>query len=443
MKNNKKFILIIDYNLSRFDDVKEMTSYAYSKYGLKTILVRPNPTIIDKSIAYQVIDLDPRNENFIEDAMIALQDFSTEIKSGFVFSDNAVINGAILLKKLGLDTDSPSLAEAAFSKIKYRKLESQCRPFLDNTNFTIPHSQIIHTQDELIDFLNDHPDGIVLKPACEGNNRGVVVLKKGDNLSGVLDSVKSYIKDGLIAEEFISFEEEYSFDGLAHLNFITKKLSVHGKYPVEYGQMILGNLSTDKVELITRAGLIANLIVGQQSGPFHNEIKISATMKKSVVIEPNRRPAGMKIWSLAEKVFKLNFYHLWLDRMIQQVLPARLPDPSGNAAIRMLGAPFDGVVNIPENIQCNPNILFDRVLAVFNKNSKLSQHIEFFDFQLNIKSKQSVVKIPRDNSDFIGQICVYTNDQTLDLENLLNNFHRCWLNVVAEYIISVISGDAA
>ena len=430
----KKYILIIDYNLSRFDDVKLMADYSRSFYRFDTILIRPNPSYLDSKISDHVIDLDPRLEGFIQDAKEKLLPFSNHIIAGFAFSDNAVYFGAKLLEELGLEVDSASLAESAYSKIIYRQQENKYKNLLNQHHLFIPNFKVIHSINELIEFSEKHLQGFVLKPSCEGNNRGVMILRKGDDLNSALQAVKPYIHEGIICEELIPFEDEFSFDGIGHLNFITQKLSVKGKYPVEYGQIVSGNISSDIVELVSRAGTIANFLVGQYAGPFHNEIKLSLQTHQASVIEPNRRPAGMRIWSLAEKVFGVNFYHLWLDRMIRKTLPKHLPASRRVAAIRMLGSPFKGTINLPECIIRNPNLLLDKTISLLKKRIDDGYKMEWFDFRLNKKNGDDVTDEPRDNSDFLAQVCFSMDDDAIDIRPLLNELHHCWLICIQEYI---------
>ena len=344
-----------------------------------------------------------------------------------MFSDNAVFYGAQLLERLGLSVDSAKLAHAAYSKIAYRQLEHQQKTMAEEQHILIPNFEIIYTAEDLKNFAMRNPEGVVLKPSCEGNNRGVMILREGEDWEKALESIHTYLKEGIIAESLISFEEEFSFDGLAHLNFITEKMTAHGKYPVEYGQIVRAHSAMSLNTLITQAGRFANFIVGQHSGPFHNEIKLSLSKKLAAIVEPNRRPAGMKIWNLAEKVYGTNFYKLWIDSVVAEQLPVALPLAQGIAAIRMLGSPSDAVLSLPDFISKNPKLLFDEVLRLLEKRISFSSCLEWFDFQLNKKNNDTLLKIPKNNADFVAQVCVYCRDSTIDIRAVLNELETCWL----------------
>ena len=434
---DKKYLLIVDYNLVRFDDVKVMSEYVKSVYGLRVILIRPDATRIDNQIADVVLDLDPRSKNFLDFAYQQLYPYRLQIKAGIVFSDNAVFYGAQLLKRLGLLIDSPKLSNGAYSKIIYRQREQEYKVIAEEQNVFIPDFKIIHTPQDLKNFVMRNPEGVVLKPSCEGNNRGVMILHKGENWEQALESLYIYLNDGIIAESLISFEEEFSFDGLAHLNFITEKMTAHGKYPVEHGQIVRVHSDMWLNTLVTQAGKFANFIVGQHSGPFHNEIKLSLSKKMAAVIEPNRRPAGMKIWNLAEKVYGINFYQLWIDSVVVGTLPATLPLPRGVAAIRMLGSPADGVLSLPESISENPKVFFGKILRSLEKCNSFSSSLEWFDFQFNKKNGDALLKIPKNNADFVAQVCVYSQDDTIDIRTVLNELEACWLLCLEKFMVGV------
>src|SRR6266404_5297711 len=111
--DTSNWLLIVDYNLSRWTDVQHMSRYTAKRYGMKTLLIRPNPGERDRTIANYVLDFDPLAPDFVEAALQALQPWSGRIALGLVFSDNAVATGADLLSRLGLRVDDPILAEAA------------------------------------------------------------------------------------------------------------------------------------------------------------------------------------------------------------------------------------------------------------------------------------------------------------------------------------------
>lgn len=432
-QSRDSFLLIIDYNLSRINDVASMRLYAYERYGVKTLLIRANPAPHDYQIADRVLALDPRGADFVTAALKALAPIRQQLRGGLVFSDNAVQTGAQLLEQLNLPVDNGTLAAGAFSKIRYRQIEAEHRSILEPQGMFIPAHATIHNADELLDFVRRYPDGVVLKPACEGNNRGVVFLNANTNLRQALQEVEPYLSDGIICEQVILFQREYSFDGLGDLSFITEKCSATGRYPVETGQILPARLSQTEQYLLSRVGNLANLLVGQCHGPFHNEIKINADATQAAVIEPNRRPAGMKIWSLAERVYGLNFYHLWVNRVLGQPLPEQLPAPQGLAATIMLGVHHDGYLDLAPEVQDEPERLFNKALELYYKTS-IKHKLEWFGFTLLPRQSNWVRAIPKDNGDFLAMVCVYSPNVELDILALKTAISDCWKQVIAPYI---------
>src|SRR5215469_485143 len=94
LSQERNWLLIVDYNLSRWTDVQQMGRYVANHYGMKTLLIRANPGERDTVIADHVINLSPLANGFVDDALRALRPWSGRIAAGLVFSDDAVATGA-------------------------------------------------------------------------------------------------------------------------------------------------------------------------------------------------------------------------------------------------------------------------------------------------------------------------------------------------------------
>ncbi len=405
-----------------------ITEYARYGHGLATILIRSNPGQRDRSIADHVIDLDPREPDFAASAAREIAELGLEVAAVLPFSDNAVRTGAQLAELLGLPHDSADLAQAAFSKQSYRAIEKSSAQLWEAQGVFVPKSARIRTLKELEAFAGVCPRGFVLKPSCEGNNRGVLRLLPGDDLAAAFREVEAYLSDGLICEELIPFAGEGSFDGVGHLSFVTEKVSRAHRYPVEQGQVVPARLRPAAVESIRRAGLVASLISGQRIGPFHNEIKFDEDSLETAVVEPNRRPAGMRIWHLAEKVYGVNFFHLWVDQLMGVSLPSGLPAPKGTASIRMLPAPKNGVLAFEGDRDRFTVRVFDRIAE------RVPSAVQWFGFQLNVESGSEVTEVQKDNSGFIGQVCAFSPNGGPDVSEALDQFESIWKEEISIYI---------
>ncbi len=322
MSELSPLLLIVDYNLTRVADVAHLAQAAKVRHQANTILIRADPGARDFEICTHVIDLDPLAEHFVDTASERLAPYRSRLRAGLVFSDNAVQRGAELLERLGLAVDSAALAAGAFNKRSYRLAEGRARPLLEAQGLLAPASVEVRSVDDLRAFAASHPDGFVVKPSCEGNNRGVTIVRAGDSLDEAFDAVRPYLHHGAICETLIPYRREYSFDGVGDVEFVTEKLSASGKYPVEIAQILPARLSPAEQATLTRAGRLANLLVGQRRGAFHNEIKLSDDGLAAAVVEPNRRPAGMKIWTIAQAVYGIDFYAQWLDAAFGEARPA-------------------------------------------------------------------------------------------------------------------------
>ncbi len=172
-------LLIVDYNLSRIGDVLHMRNYARQQWGAETWLVRDNPQDHDLQICDRVIDANPLAPDFVRHALRQLGEDAGRISAGMVFSDNAVASGAALLEQLGLPVDDAELALGAFDKLAYRIAERRDRLLLDPLGVMLPGFQQIECINDVRNFALRQERGFVIKPACEGNNRGVVMVAPG------------------------------------------------------------------------------------------------------------------------------------------------------------------------------------------------------------------------------------------------------------------------
>ncbi|MCW5235548.1 biotin carboxylase [Verminephrobacter eiseniae] len=428
MMSQSSTLLIIDYNLSRVEDVARIAEHARTRHGARSLLIRADPSAHDASICEDVIDLDPTRPDFVEQALARLTLWRDTLRGGLVFSDNAVQSGAQLLERLGLRVDCANLALGAFNKHTYRQSEAVYSQLLRSQRVLVPDCVGITSVAELQSFANAHPDGFVVKPSCEGNNRGVVIVRPGDNLQVVLDEVAPYLANGVICEQFIPYRREYSYDGIGALSFITEKVSASGRYPVEIAQVLPARLSLTEQHTLQRTGYLCNLLVGQRDGPFHNEIKMSDDGAYAAVVEPNRRPGGMKIWSLAKAVYGVDLYALWVDTVLSDAVPVALPPPLQQAATVMLGISQDDFFT-PRGI--DGDRLFAQALAATAQHHDLqAAELRIGEFGWLTQEHRFVHAVPRDNADFIAQATVVLDAESVDIRHILQTLRTQWLTVL-------------
>ncbi|WP_394824927.1 acetyl-CoA carboxylase biotin carboxylase subunit family protein [Pendulispora albinea] len=426
MSSTSGLLLIVDYNLSRIDDVIHMRNYARDRYGAGTALIRANPTAIDAEICDEVIDLDPLRSDFAEVGAKLLGGRRGDFKAGIVFSDNAVESGAALLERLGLPVDSAELAAGAFCKYQYRLSEARYRALLEAQRLMVPDFTKVTSMDDLHAFAAKHPNGFVIKPMKEGNNRGVVLVRAGGDRRAAFAEVSPYLAGGVICEQIIPYRREYSFDGLGQSFFITEKISATGRYPVEVAQVLPARLTEKERTTIQRAGKQVNWLVGQCDGPFHNEIKLSDDGTRAAVVEPNRRPGGMKIWSLARWVYGIDFYHRWIDSAFGATPPLTLPEPLCSAATVMLGIQSDRVFST-DDLAAGAKPFEDAVAATADYYGLKSGELSIKEFAWLSTKRRQLHGVPRDNADFAAQACIVLNSTRIDIRDVVATLREKWL----------------
>ncbi|MFB7025278.1 MULTISPECIES: acetyl-CoA carboxylase biotin carboxylase subunit family protein [unclassified Streptomyces] len=417
--------LIVDYNLSRIDDVRRIRDHVHRAYGAEVTLVRARPTDADRLVCDEVVDLDPLRPDFAEAGEKLLGGRREEFAAGIVFSDDAVRGGAELLRRLGLPVDSPDLAEAAFCKLTYRRAEDGARELLAAQRIMVPGFARIESLDGLREFAARHPDGFVVKPTKEGNNRGVVLVRPGDDLGAAFAEVLPYVADGVICEQIIPYDREYSYDGLGRLSFVTEKLSAAGRYPVECAQVLPARVTETGLASLERAGRQANVLVGQCDGPFHNEIKLSGDDRRAAVVEPNRRPAGMKIWSLARWVYGIDLYRAWVDSAFGADVPGVLPAPSCSAATVMLGVASDRLFS-REDLRPGATPFEDALATTARVLGLRPGELVAREFGWLVSGRRTLHAEPRDNADFAAQGCLTLHTDRVDVRDVVRTLREVW-----------------
>ena len=421
----RPILLIVDYNLSRIDEVRHLRDHARERHGARVLLIRADPTEADHSLADEVLDLDPLCDDFTDRGEKLLCDRRGQITAGIVFSDNAVRSGAELLERLGVPVDSSQLAAGAFSKHRYRLGEARVADLLAAQRIMVPDFAEIASLDQLRDFAGAHPEGFVVKPATEGNNRGVVVVRPGDDLTTAFAEVLPYLERGVICEQLIPYRREYSFDGLGPLAFLTEKISASGRYPVEIAQVLPARVDERERATLERAGRQANLLVGQCDGPFHNEIKLSDDGLCAAIVEPNRRPGGMKIWSLARWVYGIDLHHRWADAAFGAATDIGRLVPGCEAATVLLGVGSDRSF-CPDDVAFGADPFTDAVQATAGRFGLAEGALTVAEFCWLSPERRDLHTVARDNADFAAQACVVLRGGGADIRAVVHTLREAW-----------------
>ncbi len=429
--NYENVFLIIDYNLNRVDEVIMMAKKCYAAYGIKTVLATEPGKEIEHPLIHNVISEKIRELSFARNCVRSLALNQFHCKGGVVFSDDAIVMGSKILWHLGLRTDCPEHAIASFDKLLYRKYEEeQMLPVgVSRPKFTTPEA----ISDD--DFYQCPT--WVFKPRCEGNNRGVVIITSPDEVRSSIIANAEYSDAGFILEECVKKKAEFSVDGVNSQQFITEKISLEGAFPLEIGQVQPAWQDEDIMNIIISASQFANQISGHLHGAFHNEIMISDDTGEAFVIEPNRRPGGMKIWNLIWYCYGINLYDKWLQSSFghQNLFDSQFNlEPIKSAGTLMLPGP--GGWSLNQNIITkNLEQLIDRTwqsIGIY-KHRPMFHDVEFIAPDDYIFPENCI-----DGHSFMISLC-FTSPLDENFSELLYSFYEHWNTIIHDQ--SIFVGD--
>nr|WP_113868747.1 hypothetical protein [Brenneria salicis]NMN92588.1 hypothetical protein [Brenneria salicis ATCC 15712 = DSM 30166]RBP59037.1 hypothetical protein DES54_1432 [Brenneria salicis ATCC 15712 = DSM 30166]RLM29666.1 hypothetical protein BHG07_14825 [Brenneria salicis ATCC 15712 = DSM 30166] len=429
--NKKKYQLILDYLPARIHDLKLIKEYVREQYDLDMVIISDMLSGEEKDICDHVYHLPVSTANYEDEVIKLIENVEMQCVCILPFMDAVSGHAAVIAKRLGLYGDDAKLSFAGIDKLKFREQESILDTFLHAQNIVTPRSARVSDYQQLKAFFALCPSGIVIKPVDGRANIGVKIVKDIDSLeASYAATCQAAPGSNIIAEELIAFDSEFSYDGVGVLSFLTQKVSQLGEYPVELGQIVPAQCSPTQTLSLVKAGQSMNFLSGQRYGAFHNEIKLDLTTGKTFLVETNRRPAGMHIWDMANKVFGISLQKIWVDHLVQGFSDTQaIPDPIGSAFIINLLAPKDGTIREGTNselIKKETKVLIERLLSEYKH--------EIIDVKINIKENSPVYKIPKTNNDFCGYVCVYIEKEKINHSELMSLINKSWQSIVKDYI---------
>ncbi|ELQ9311457.1 hypothetical protein R3D73_004473 [Serratia marcescens] len=426
----EKYLLVLDYLPMRINELVSIKKYAKEKYDLEMVIISEQLSGEEKGFFDYVYHLPVSSHNYQDEVLNIIQKIDMQCVCILPFMDAVSGHAAVIAKKMGLYGDSAELSFAGIDKLRFREQESILKEFLDAQSIAIPRYSEIISYNQLVDFFKLCPAGIVIKPTDGRANIGVKVIKDLDQLEESYKSTRQISPDSkIIAEELIGFDAEFSYDGVGVLSFLTQKVIQKGEYPVELGQIVPAQCSATQTLALIKAGQCINLISGQRYGAFHNEIKLNTSTEETFLVETNRRPAGMRIWDMANKVYGVSLQHIWVDHLIQGYSDTQCMPPVGSAFLINLLSPKDGVISRKMNIEAVKEKTISLVKELFS-----SFNYEIIGIKINIKENTIVYKIPKTNNEFCGYVCVYMNEPNVHHQELMNSIVTAWMEMIAEYI---------
>lgn len=402
-----KVVAIFGYNNTRLYDVKKIKNIL-EKQQIDVLLCKEGITSEDKAVSQYCFDTKLHGTHQeIEQAYIYFKNWlasqDIQIIGILPFSDRGIVLASYVAEKLDLISDNYITAVAGLDKFKFRTLEvTASTPVW----YKKPKFQEVKQITDIIKFYNQMGAPIYVKPTQEGNSRGGFLVKSTEDIWNAFQNVKPYVSEGAIAEECAIDAREYSFDTVAGKCWVTEKETTNGHYRAEIQQILPAPLPQKKYNTLIEAGRLVAEISGSTGGAAHNELFLFPD-STIMTVEPNRRPAGMHIWDMAEHAFA-NFkpFEIWINWAIgNQSIVSEVLEAQQYVGIRMIQASLDG------NIIDFDNENINKIKSCFN---------EIIEINISKKINEIVYADPKDNAGFLGYIIAQHSDPNR-LKNLLKD----------------------
>ncbi|EQC01985.1 ATP-grasp domain-containing protein [Photorhabdus temperata] len=430
--SSKKYLLVLDYLPARLNEIVNIRDYIQYNYSLELVIISDMLSGEEKNITPFVYHIPVRTENYIDKVIGVLSELDMTCAAILPFMDAVSGYAAVIAKKLSVYGDDPELSFAGIEKFQFRQQETRISPLLAAQHIKTPRYSFINDINELEAFYDSVPYGVVIKPNCGRANFGVVAIKDRNKIpTAFAQSVAQSGGNPILAEELITFDTEYSYDGIGCMAFLTQKVSQKGEYPVEIGQIVPAQCDGRNAIALHKAGQVINLISGQTLGAFHNEIKQDSKTGETFLVETNRRPAGMRIWDMANRVYGISLQEIWVDHLVKGFSDRMiLPEAKGRAFLINLLAGKDGKINDKFS-----KTAVNRLLLVSIDNILGKLHYDIISVKINLDKNSLVYETPKSNNDFCGYVCVHINDEHIKCESLMNEINDAWRDILKNYIL--------
>lgn len=386
----KPCFIIVGYNNTRIYDVCKLRRLCQQHHQAELILVNDLVSEHDGSAALHTI-ITSLSE---QDISVSLDEVRSIILRlvlkpiGILpFSEKGLLLGAELALYYQLNGPTQSEAAIGLDKRLFRKHDYEIpnKPL----GYQSIQSRQVSSVPELKNLIDELGGQAFIKPAREGNSRGCIAIYNEQYGENAWNQVQPYIEDGVIVEELVDDAKEFSFDSVANVCWLTEKFTVGGDYRAEYQQIVPAKLSALHETRLMDAGLRIKSVTAPNYGCWHNEVFLRSD-DTTCAVEPNMRPAGMRIWDLANISFKdFNPWLYWLDWAKSGKEKNLKPAVIRYSGIRMLkGHKAGKVAKLPDltrfDIGCEKGFLHSA--------------------QFYCSEGDSVTDSPTDNSQFIGHI---------------------------------------
>lgn len=205
-----------------------------------------------------------------------------------VATDMPVRTAAVLSESLGIPGLSRKVALKATDKIEMIKA------FRKN-EVPSPQFWIVNSEEEFQNIKKEFIYPVIFKPQESSGSRGVILVKKADDIENAYEYTKSFSKTGkILVEEYLEGPEVsvevICENGEAHILTITDKLTTGAPYFVEIGHCQPTAFKEEVRKEIEAVAESAIRAIGIENGPVHVEMKVTKQGPK--MIELGARMGG-------------------------------------------------------------------------------------------------------------------------------------------------------
>lgn len=411
----KKIAIIFGYNNTRLYDIERLKHLCKTLIDADIMLCKEE--ITEKDIAITpytlAINMEIKSTNIIKQQIeeinhyIALHDLHPI--ACLPFSDKGIPLGTYYANNKGLCHDDCERSFSCIDKYTFRALEAEAdtpawykKPF-----FTIVYS---YADAEKIILEKNIP--LFFKPSSEGNSRGCIEISTLEDLMHNKSILDRYFTQGIIIEECIQHCDEYSFDGVDGNYIITEKKTSQGYYRVETQHVLPAPLPEHYYNRLIEAGKIVAKLSGSLHGAVHHELFLNKRNGDVYCVEPNRRPAGLKLWDWVSIAYPgVDNWTQWIAWASGLKIPTTSPIKNQyHVGCRMLQATVNGVFTSVNTSELQ----------------KLLSQEDVIEINITKQPGSSVTSSLKDNSDFLG----YVVCKSQSVDNLLSLLDRVEQNIM-------------
>lgn len=430
---NKACFLIVDLDTSHIYEVATITSYVRERYGLVTcVLVQSSPPSEYRTRVEQIIVVARDQADFVKQVRQALNAGRQLPQAGLILSDNEHCDGARLMQALSLPVDDPRVGQRACSNEAYRQAEINMREECLAQGMVVPDHKVCGNLDEVKEFVAAHGQGVVIKPRHRSRDRAACIVHDHQDVENNLELINPYLAAGVICESYIDFPCQYSHEGVGDLSLITEQMITSGPYPAPYAQIVPARLSEEAWRGLTKAGNFIHFLCGQRHAPYHNHLLWSQSKKQVAVTRVESRPADMRVWDLAQRVYGINLYHHWVDQVMGRALYLRMDQASGTGITLLLESPADGRLRTLHD-RHGLKLFMSAFKQVLEKRPVLRNNLQWFGFTMIKAPGNQLSTLPRKSDDFVAQVSLHYTAY-MQPEHVIELIQNEWASSLSPFI---------